>query len=68
MERLLRLLDQVAMALMALGLIPFGVGLGFKAGPYIVIGLYIFGLALALLLIALFLRAIVWIRKNVRIE
>lgn len=68
MERAITLLNQVAIALLSLGIIPLGVGLGFKTGLYIMIGLYLFGLAFALLMVASLLWAIVWVRKNVRIE
>ena len=68
MERAIRILWQVAVALVAIALMPFGVGLEFKTRLYILIGLYIFGLSLALMLIATLLWTIVWVRKNVRIE
>jgi hypothetical protein len=68
METAIRILWQVAVALLSIGLIPIGVGLQFKTRLYIVIGLYLFGGSLALILVATLLWAIVWVRKNVRIE
>ena len=68
MERAMRILWQVALALLSIALIPFGVGLEFKTRPYILIGLYVFGVSLALMLMATLLWTIVWVRKNVRIE
>ncbi len=68
MERAIRRLWQVAVAVLSIAIIPFGVGLQFKTGQYIVIGLYLFGVSLFLILIATILWTIDWVRKNVRIE
>jgi hypothetical protein len=68
MESAIRILCQVAMVVMAIALIPFGVGAQLKTRPYVVIGLYLLGVSLLLILIATLLWTIGWVRKNVRIE
>jgi len=68
MERAIRILWQVAVGLLAIAIIPFGYGAQFKTGLYVMIGLYLFGVSLLLMLIATLLWTIGWVRKNVRIE
>ena len=68
MESAIRRLWQVAVAVLAIAIFPFGIGAQLKTRLYVVIGLYLFGVSFLLMLVATLLWMIVWVRKNVRIE
>ncbi|HEX8494031.1 MAG TPA: hypothetical protein VF658_14390 [Pyrinomonadaceae bacterium] len=59
---------QIAVGILALSIIPLGVGLRFRVASHIRIGAFFMGISLFLMLIATAIWAVRWIKENVRID
>lgn len=67
-EQIIARLWQVAFGLLAFAIVPLGVGLRFRNGKHILIGVYTLGISFVIMLVATIIWGVGWIKKNVSIK
>jgi hypothetical protein len=66
-EHLLVRLWQIAIGILAVAIVPLAVGLRSHTGKYILIAAGLLGISLVIMVVAIIIRGVEWIKKNVRV-